>query len=205
MKKYFLLINVIVGFSCTTSVEQKKLIPSSQMVELLIDIHILEARVDKLRINNDSSYTVYNTLEKEIFDKYGVTKSLYEDSYQYYLTNSKKLDHIYSIVVDSLNVIQKRGYQKKSELVELDSAIVNSEVKKNKSQDVVNSEQEGGSKSTIKRNIKKEEIEASQKRPDAEIESISLPEKRVRSLSKDSLRFRKETIEIKKNRKDSLK
>ena len=116
MKKYFLLINVIVGFACSSTVEQKEVIPSETMVELLTEIHIMEARVDKLRLPKDSSYMVYNTLEKEIFDKYHVTKNLYKESFQYYLAKPELLDKIYSIVVDSLNVIQKRGYQEDTEL-----------------------------------------------------------------------------------------
>lgn len=116
MKKYFLLINVIVGFGCSSTVEKKQVIPSETMVELLTEIHILEAQVDKLRLTKDSSYLVYNTLEKEIFEKYKVNKKQYEDSYQFYLKQPERLDKIYSIVVDSLNVIQKRGYQEDTEL-----------------------------------------------------------------------------------------
>lgn len=116
MKKLFLLINVIVGFGCSSTVNQEEVIPSTEMVELLTEIHILEARVDKLRLPSDSAFKVYNTLEKEIFEKYNVDKVNYERSYQYYLSNPALLDKIYTIVVDSLNVIQKRGYQEDSEL-----------------------------------------------------------------------------------------
>lgn len=120
MKKYFLLINVIVGFSCSSTGDQQEIISSATMVELLIDIHILEARVDKLRLSNDSAYAVYNTFERELFEKQGVDKPQYEASYQYYLSNPILLDKIYTIVVDSLNVIQKRGYQEDSELMEME-------------------------------------------------------------------------------------
>ncbi|MEO9966775.1 MAG: DUF4296 domain-containing protein [Reichenbachiella sp.] len=119
MKKYFLLINVIVGFGCTSTVEKKAAIPSELMVELLTDIHILEARVDKLRLPSDSAHMIFNTLQQEIFDKYGVDKSSYEESYQYYLSEPAVFDGIYNVVVDSLNVIQKRGYQEDSELQEI--------------------------------------------------------------------------------------
>ncbi|UXX79048.1 DUF4296 domain-containing protein [Reichenbachiella carrageenanivorans] len=107
------------GFSCSSTKDQQEIIPSATMVELLIDIHILEARVDKLRLSNDSAYAVYNTLERELFEKRGVDKPQYEVSYQYYLSNPILLDKIYTIVVDSLNVIQKRGYQEDSELMQV--------------------------------------------------------------------------------------
>lgn len=104
------------GFSCSSTISQDEVIPVSTMVELLIDIHILEARVDKLRLPNDSSFAIYNTLEKEIFEEKKVDKNTYDQSYQFYLSQPKALDHIYAIVVDSLNVIQKRGYQEDTEL-----------------------------------------------------------------------------------------
>lgn len=119
MKKYFLLINVIVGFGCSSTVDQKDVISSETMAELLIDIHILEARVDKLRLANDSAFKVFNTLQREVFEKHEVDKTEYEESYRYYLSNPALLDKIYNVVVDSLNVIQKRGYQ---EVIELETA-----------------------------------------------------------------------------------
>lgn len=119
MKKYFLLINVIVGFGCNQTLKKEVVISPAKMTELLIDIHILEARVDKLRLTNDSAFAIYNTLQMEIFEQNEVTKSDYERSYQYYLSEPKELDQIYAIVVDSLNVIQKRGYKEEDELVKL--------------------------------------------------------------------------------------
>lgn len=116
MKKYFLLINVIVGFGCSSTVQKQDVIPPETMVELLTEIHILEAQVDKLRLTKDSTYMVYNTLEQEIFEKYAVNKALYEESFKFYLARPERLDKIYSVVVDSLNVIQKRGYQEDTEL-----------------------------------------------------------------------------------------
>ena len=111
MKKFFLLINVIVALGCESTILRQDILPSETMVELLVDIHILEARVDKLRLTKDSAHAVYNTLELEIFEKNKVDKKEYEKSYQYYLSDPKTLDKIYAIVVDSLNVIQKRGYK----------------------------------------------------------------------------------------------
>lgn len=206
MKKYFLLINVIVGFSCSTATDQQVVIPESQMVELLVDIHILEARVDKLRVSNDSSFTIYNTLESEIFEKYGVSKEEYEHSFQYYLAHSKLMDHIYGIVVDSLNVIQKRGYQYKSELVELDSSFVENPISKD---DIVQGKtvmakdkrpqkpsQEKIEKASV---IDKELLSGSDTSTTKGLRSI------LRPTSRDSLQVKKEVIKELETTQDSLK
>lgn len=201
MKKYFLLINVIVGFSCSSSVDQQPPIPSAQMVELLIDIHILEARVDKLRISNDSAYAVFNTMQSKLFEDHGVTKDYYEYSYQHYLENPKDLDHIYGIVVDSLNVIQKRGYQHKSELVELESEIDTLAVSDSLA-DVELEEKVGLIKDFPDSLAKATKATKPTKAP---IRDRSLDDHKARLKAKDSARIRKATMEALELNKDSLR
>ncbi|SMD32503.1 protein of unknown function [Reichenbachiella faecimaris] len=200
-----MLINVIVGFSCSSTVDQQPAIPSSQMVELLIDIHILEARVDKLRVTNDSAYAIYNTLESEIFKQYDVSKEYYEYSYQYYLTNPKLLDQIYGVVVDSLNLIQKRGYQKQSELAVLDSALVEKAVL----QDFPDKKIKEAKKESLKSLPKEKVLKAKENIPLIEtqptIKNTTLPSKRAKLISRDSLRVRNKNIAPAEITQDSLK
>ncbi|RJE75321.1 MULTISPECIES: DUF4296 domain-containing protein [Reichenbachiella] len=79
-------------------------ISKSKMTEILIEQHLLEAKVLLLKVRTDSTNKVYNSLEQEIFEKYGVDKAMYEKSYQYYISKPELLDEIYEVVVDSLNV-----------------------------------------------------------------------------------------------------
>lgn len=83
------------------------LIQKEQMVSLLIDIHILESKINDIKVPYDSSRLLYNTLELDVFTKHGVTKELYDSSYKFYVMNVSLLDDVYATVVDSLNFMEK--------------------------------------------------------------------------------------------------
>jgi len=93
---------------CQRTIEDNKgLLPRDKMVSLLIDIHILEAKVNKLRLKSDSAKAVYNTFEEKIFLDHNVDRAVYDRSLQYYLIETKELKKVYQVVIDSLNLRQK--------------------------------------------------------------------------------------------------
>ena len=110
MKIYILLINVIVAYACTTTRPQEEVLSKSDMIALLIDTHLLEGKIEKLNLKRDSAAMVFNTLQLDLLKEHKIEKEFYEKSFVHYLDNVKQMDEIYAIVVDSLNVIQKRGY-----------------------------------------------------------------------------------------------
>ena len=109
MKKHFLIVILLAVLACNKSSETNvELLSKREMVDILIDIHILEAKVIKLRLKTDSAKAVYNSLEEELFKSHEVEKDIYEKSYQYYLVNTKEMQSIYNVVVDSLNLRHQR-------------------------------------------------------------------------------------------------
>lgn len=110
MKKHFLIVIILAVFACKkTETTELELLSKREMVDVLIDIHILEAKVNKLRLQTDSSKAIYNSLEDELFENKEVDKGLYERSYQHYLVNTKEMQEIYGVVVDSLNLRHQRS------------------------------------------------------------------------------------------------
>jgi hypothetical protein len=94
------------------------------MIDLLIETHLLEGKIDKLNLKKDSAAMVFNTLQNDLFVDRQVDKKFFEKSFIYYLEEVNQMDAIYAVVVDSLNVIQKRGYisgNPNEELSEADS------------------------------------------------------------------------------------
>lgn len=83
------------------------LLSKEKMINILIDIHILESKIELLFIPKDSGILIFNTFEREIFEEYQVSKEGYIKSYQYYLENMSGMSEIYTAVVDSLNFMQK--------------------------------------------------------------------------------------------------
>lgn len=106
VKKIFFGALIALFFAqCSSQQNSEKILTRTQMVSILTDIHILEGKIQELKIKpKDSARKVYNTYEQKIFDIYGVTKSQYEKSYTYYVERPVELAEIYAIIVDSLNV-----------------------------------------------------------------------------------------------------
>lgn len=74
------------------------------MVNVLIDIQLTEGMVSALPITYDSSQLLYSLMEKDVFLKHGVEDSVFYHSMIFYLEDAKKIDQIYSRVIDSLVV-----------------------------------------------------------------------------------------------------
>jgi hypothetical protein len=77
------------------------------MVDVLIDIHLLEAKLDALSIEKDSTTALYQAYEQQIFEKHQISSELYLESYQWHFSHLQSLNDIYSIVVDSLMLRQQ--------------------------------------------------------------------------------------------------
>ena len=100
-RKYLLLVIIMLG--CNGSKKPENLMTKQEMASLLIEVHLIEARLDIMRIlPKDSLLYVYNKLEDELFEKKQVSRDTYLDSYEYYFERPKEMTQIYNIVVDSL-------------------------------------------------------------------------------------------------------
>lgn len=78
-----------------------------EMIDFLIDLHIVEAKIGLARIPNDSIKLFFPEVEDSLYRKHDITDSLYKKSYQYYLQHIRKMEDIYSAVVDSLSLRER--------------------------------------------------------------------------------------------------
>lgn len=128
MRYKILVLLTFVLLGCSSEKENSQnFLSKEQMVSLLIDIHVLEGKVDRLNIKRDSTTLIFNTLEREIFNTHQIDYELYERSYKYYLEDVKSMDEIYMAVVDSLSLMQtaykaKHEIQKEQDLVKAKEA-----------------------------------------------------------------------------------
>ena len=73
------------------------------MVKILMEVHVLEAKVNQVPIvPKDSTQAVYDHYENLLFEELGVTKAQYEMSFLYYVDHPNDFEKIYTAVVDSL-------------------------------------------------------------------------------------------------------
>lgn len=89
------------------------LMPREQLVSLLADLHLLEARVEAAGLSPDSARALYLQQEKNLFWKREVNDSLFRQSYRYYASHDKDLDDIYATVIDTLAMRQTKAAGKK--------------------------------------------------------------------------------------------
>lgn len=110
MRKVFLVIVLVTTLSaCVKQQEKPKTVLSEpEMVALLIDMHIAEARIANLSVRRDSSIYLFEIMEDSLYKKHGIAHdSIYLASYEYYLNNLGEMDKIYSAVVDSLSLRER--------------------------------------------------------------------------------------------------
>lgn len=103
MRKFFLTALVIVSACSPESNEPEDLISKEQMITLLTEVHILEAKIKGLKIRpSDSANVVYDHYEKLLFADFNISQDQYERSFNYYVDNTTEFKKIYDAVVDTL-------------------------------------------------------------------------------------------------------
>ena len=108
MKKIFLIFIAIVVWGCVHKDKPSEAIMTKeQMVSFLIDLHIMEAKINTTRFPSDSIKSIFPEIEKELFKEHNITDTLYFRSYQYYLSNMFDMEEIYTAVVDSLSLRER--------------------------------------------------------------------------------------------------
>jgi hypothetical protein len=112
VKKFLLPLLYLLLTACAADNQQEKpaqLLPKEKMISTLVDIHIAESKVMQRNLPADSAGMLFRNYKMEIFKKAGVSSEAFEKSYQYYLNNTKEMDAIYAIVVDSLSLRESKG------------------------------------------------------------------------------------------------
>ena len=94
---------VLILTSCNTKKTEQKILTAEEMASVLTDIYILEGKLNALRIPKDSSEYLFKTIEPTIFAEHGIDSTDYKRSFESYLTDYKKLNRVFELVVDSLS------------------------------------------------------------------------------------------------------
>ena len=82
------------------------------MSNILIDIHLLEAKINTLGKKGDSSFQIYDHFEKLILEKHGVDSLVFTQNLAYYMRNPSLIENVYTNIIDTLvsreNVIRNK-------------------------------------------------------------------------------------------------
>lgn len=112
-KSFFILLAGLLLQACTSPVDPAPadLLSEKKMTGILVDIHLLESRLETMGLPHDTASNYFRTQQEEIFKKHQVAPDKFFKSYDYYVANVSELDKIYEKVVDSLSVKEVEASQ----------------------------------------------------------------------------------------------
>lgn len=98
-----LLLLALLG-SCSEVKEPESVLSREQMVDLMMDIYLAEARTNLLPIERDSAYKLFLPFQDSLLHRKEIPDSLLKKSYAYYLQRPAELEAIYDAIIDSLSL-----------------------------------------------------------------------------------------------------
>ncbi|MGV3588851.1 MAG: DUF4296 domain-containing protein [Adhaeribacter sp.] len=116
---FFVLLASLLFYTCTSPISPPppNLIPEKKMTGILFDLHVAEARIERMGIMLDTAAIYYKQLQGRILKKHGVNQKQFYISYDYYLHNVSELDKIYEKVIDSL-MVQEVEFDKRRDTLQ---------------------------------------------------------------------------------------
>ena len=106
MKRIFCILSLALLASCgqQDAKTPKNLLPEQKLVQILADVHVAEARIENRIVYPDTAMMLYGLEQQRILEAHGVEEQLFRDTYRYYLSDIKKMDRLYEIILDTLSV-----------------------------------------------------------------------------------------------------
>ncbi|HEY5690223.1 MAG TPA: DUF4296 domain-containing protein [Cyclobacteriaceae bacterium] len=107
LKLIFVLI-VLLVFGCGSQEKPKGLLSQNEMVSLMVDVYLAEARIAAKGIPRDSASKLFEPYESALIAKRGFSDSVLHANYAYYLQKPDELEKILDAVIDTLNLREQR-------------------------------------------------------------------------------------------------
>jgi Domain of unknown function (DUF4296) len=98
------LVFIFLLSACSPEKPVERLLTEQEMVNVLMEIYLTESKISRVSISNDSIKKIFPRFEAKILEKMNVSDSAFHRSMEYYIANPKQLEHIYTALVDSLNL-----------------------------------------------------------------------------------------------------
>jgi hypothetical protein len=109
---YYFLVLVLsfLSLAAGSCQEQKEgtVLTREEMVRVMMEIYILEDKINRMTIGPDSSRQVFAVMNKRVPERTGIPDSVFRKSLEYYTSRPKEMERIYSALVDSLNLREQR-------------------------------------------------------------------------------------------------
>ncbi len=107
MKGWIVIWILLLLWGCSKPSVPDQYMQEEELAEILLDIYIAEGKIDS-DLTHISSSKIYPVYREYIFEKHGITDSVYNANMAYYLTHPEFFDKVYEIVIDSMQVKRQR-------------------------------------------------------------------------------------------------
>ena len=98
---FYFTICMIIGCSSSDQIPDP-LLNEVVMSNILLDVHLLESKINTLGKKGDTSFQIYDHFEKLILEKHGVDSLVYTQNLAYYMQHPSLFENVYTAIVDSL-------------------------------------------------------------------------------------------------------
>lgn len=102
-----IFLSILIGFllaGCEQKDSRKGILTEPEMVNVLIQLYVAEEKIALLPISYDSLNRLMPYFREHIFTQVGIQDSVFRKSMEYYMAHPKRLEYIYTAVVDSLSL-----------------------------------------------------------------------------------------------------
>ena len=110
IKRFSCLFFCLSLLSCQSDNEEmpENMIPQTEMVQILADIHTIEAQIEGQIIYPDTALMTFNYAQEQLLKRHGVTPQQFRDTYHYYITHVKEMDQLYETIIDTLSLRESK-------------------------------------------------------------------------------------------------
>lgn len=110
---------IFVLSTCGKTRQPEGILTEKQMVNIMTELYLTEEKTNRLSIPTDSIKEIFPLFAAKVFEQAGVSDTVFRKSMDYYMNEPERLEKIYTILVDSLNLkAQRARAQKKDALPE---------------------------------------------------------------------------------------
>lgn len=98
----------LIMVSCGKEKDEKPPLSRDQMVSVMMEIYLAEARMSVFPVDRDSAYRLFVPFQDSLLAKRGIADSTLRKAYDYYLQHPAQLEEIYDAMIDSLTLREQR-------------------------------------------------------------------------------------------------
>lgn len=95
--------------SCDKEKPPTDILSQDELTKIMIEFYLGEAKLSNYALPYDSASKLFIPYEESVLKKYNVPDSTLLKTYQYYFDHPRELEKIYDIVIDSLNLREKKA------------------------------------------------------------------------------------------------